>query len=102
VPLEEVQEPASEQGPPDASLADALRQVTVRLTAELGRTHMPVGRLVDLPHGHVVELDRDVDDAIDLYVNGRRFALGRMLVDRAGAWTVRIDQIVLDLAAAET
>jgi flagellar motor switch protein FliN/FliY len=102
MPIEEAHEPVSEQGSPDASLADALRQVTVRLTAELGRTHMPVGRLVDLPHGHVVELDRDVDDAIDLYVNGRRFALGRLLVDDAGAWTVRIDQIVLDLAEADT
>jgi flagellar motor switch protein FliN len=46
----------------DASLAGELRQVTVRLTAELGRTRMPIGRLVDLPTGHVVELDRDVEE----------------------------------------
>jgi flagellar motor switch protein FliN len=86
----------SPAGEADASLADALREVTVRLSAELGRTRMPIGRLVDLPTGHVVELDRDVEEPIDLYVNGRQFALGRLLVDDAGAWTVRIDQITLD------
>jgi flagellar motor switch protein FliN/FliY len=68
----------------------ALQSVPVRISAELGRTRMPVGRAVGLATGAVVDLDRAPDDPIDVFVNGRRLATGRLLlVD--DDWAVRIE-----------
>ncbi len=84
--------PAAEprRSPLDASL----RSMTVRLSAEVGRTRLPVEQLVAVPPGAVIELDRDADDPIDLYVNGRRFALGRLELTEAGEWAVRVERVL--------
>jgi flagellar motor switch protein FliN len=78
----------------DAPLGDALRDVRVRVWAELGRTRMPSGRVVALPGGQVVELDRDVEAPIDLYADGMRFATGRLLVTEDGGLAVRIEHVL--------
>jgi flagellar motor switch protein FliN len=78
----------------DAPLGDALRDVVIRVWAELGRTRMPSGRIVALPSGAVVELDREVDAPIDLYADGMRFATGRLLVTDDGGLAVRIEQVL--------
>jgi len=77
---------------------DLLRGVPLRLWAELGRTRLPVGRAVGLASGSVVELDRSIDEPVELYVNGRAFATGSLLVSEDGDWAVRIDEIKPDLA----
>jgi flagellar motor switch protein FliN/FliY len=78
----------------DAPLGDALRDVVIRVWAELGRTRMSSGRIVALPGGAVVELDREVDAPIDLYADGMRFATGRLLVTDDGGLAVRIEQVL--------
>jgi flagellar motor switch protein FliN/FliY len=78
----------------DTPLGDALRDVTIRVWAELGRTRMSSGRVVTLPGGAVVELDREVDAPIDLYADGMRFATGRLLVTDDGGLAVRIEQVL--------
>jgi len=79
--------------------ADAiLRGVGLRVSAEIGRAELPIGDAVAVPPGGVLELDRAADDPIDLLVNGRRFATGRLvLVD--GEWAVRIEEVLEDLSA---
>jgi len=72
---------------------DAVRAVPVRVWAELGRTHMPVGHAVGLATGAVVELDRAPDDPVDLYVNGRLFGSGRLLLVE-DEWAVRIETVL--------
>ena len=52
----------------------------MRVWAELGRAQMASADVVGLPAGAVVELNRGADEPIDLYVNGRRFATGRLMV----------------------
>ena len=83
-------------GDGDGFGGDVLRGVSLRVWAELGRASMPVGRAVGLASGSVVELDRGVDDPVDLYVNGRRFAVGRLLLAEDGEWAVQIDAITPD------
>ncbi len=83
-----------------SGLQRALAGVDVRVSAELGRAPRALGELVGLPSGSVVELDRDVDDPIDLYVNGARFAVGRLVIGDDGRWAVRIDQILAAPAIA--
>jgi len=73
--------------------AAAVRGVALRIWAELGRTRLPLGRAVGLASGSVVELDRTVDEPVDLFVNGRRFASGRLLVTDDGEWAVRIEAV---------
>jgi flagellar motor switch protein FliN/FliY len=78
----------------DAPLSDALLDVDVRVWAELGRTRMSSGRVVALPGGAVVELDREVDAPIDLYVDGMAFATGRLLVTEDGGLAIRVEQVL--------
>jgi len=73
--------------------SDSVRAVPVRVWAELGRTQMPVGRAVGLATGAVIELDKAPDDPVDLFVNGRLFGTGRLLlVD--DEWAVRIETVL--------
>jgi flagellar motor switch protein FliN/FliY len=73
--------------------SEALWDVPVRVWAELGRTRMAIGRAVTLPTGAVVDLDQEPDDPVDLYVNGRLFGSGRLLlVD--DEWAVRIESVL--------
>jgi flagellar motor switch protein FliN/FliY len=78
----------------DAPLSAALRDVTVRVWAELGRTRMSSGRIVALPGGAVVELDREIDEPIDIYADGMRFATGRLLVTEDGGLAIRVEEIL--------
>ena len=59
-----------------------------------GRTRLPSAQIVGLPTGAVVELDKQADDAIDLYVNGTHFATGRLVVVDGTDWAVRIEHVL--------
>ena len=72
----------------------SLSGIPVRVWAELGRARMPSAQVVGLPAGAVVELDKQADDAIDLYVNGTHFATGRLVVVDGTDWAVRIEHVL--------
>jgi flagellar motor switch protein FliN/FliY len=78
--------------------ADLLGNVGVRVAAELGRVNMTIRRAVNLAPGAVVELDRELEDPIDLYVNGRRFGTGRLVTLDGDEWAVRIDTVAFETA----
>jgi flagellar motor switch protein FliN/FliY len=79
---------ASDQGMTARSAADleAVFDVPVQVSAVLGRARMDVGDLLNLAPGAVLELDRRVGEAIDIYVNNRLVARGDVVVveDRLG------------------
>jgi flagellar motor switch protein FliN/FliY len=77
----------------NAPLGAALRAVPVRVWAELGRARMPAGTSLDLPTGSVVELDREVEDPVDLYVDGLHFATGRLRVAEDGGLQLEVEQV---------
>jgi flagellar motor switch protein FliM len=77
---------------PDPALRGALGQVPVRVWAELGRARLSLAEVVALGVGAVVELDRRLEDPIDLYVNGLRLGHGELqIVD--DEWAVRVDAV---------
>jgi flagellar motor switch protein FliN len=78
----------------DVPARPSLAGIPVRVWAELGRAQMPSAQVVGLPAGAVVELDRAADEPIDLYVNGRRFAIGRLVVVDGTDWAVRIEDVL--------
>jgi flagellar motor switch protein FliN len=73
--------------------APSLDGISVRVSAELGRSELASSDLIGLPVGSVVELDRRVEEPIDLYANGHRYATGRLVVVGDGEWGVEIDAV---------
>lgn len=59
---------------------EAVFDVPVHVSAVLRKTHMEVSQLLKLGRGAVVELDRKVGEAIDIYVNNRLVARGEVVV----------------------
>ena len=69
--------------------------VPVNISAVLGRAHMSVAQLLQLNQGSILELDRKVGEAIDIYVNNRLVARGEVVVvdERLG---VTMTEIIKD------
>lgn len=57
-----------------------LYDLTLPVSIELGRTRMTVQEVLALTRGSVIQLDRLVGEAIDIYVGERRFAQGEVVV----------------------
>jgi flagellar motor switch protein FliN len=86
--------------PHSQALEDALGGINLRVWAELGRAHMPLGRALGLPVGAVVDLDRAAEAPVDLYVNGTRFARGQLVVTDDGEWAVALDEVLARVPVA--
>ena len=73
---------AEAEGPTARGAADleAVFDVPVQVSAVLGRARMEVGDLLKLGPGTVLELDRKVGEAIDIYVNNRLVARGEVVL----------------------
>lgn len=89
VNYDEIDEPAEIQdrdkqdyaiGEAMASDVTAIYDIPVNVSAVLGSSTMQVSQLLKLGRGAVVELDRKVGEAIDIYVNNRLVARGEVVV----------------------
>ncbi len=98
--LQEIDDPDQEQndespynyGEPMAQDVTAIYDIPVQISAVLGRSTMQVSQLLKLGRGAVVELDRKVGEAIDIYVNNRLVARGEVVVveDKLGVTMTEI------------
>lgn len=81
-----------EIGEPMAKDVEAIYDIPVQISAVLGRSTMQVSQLLKLGRGAVVELDRKVGEAIDIYVNNRLVARGEVVVveDKLGVTMTEI------------
>jgi flagellar motor switch protein FliN/FliY len=75
-----------------ASELEAVFDVPVQVSAVLGRARMDVGGLLNLGPGTVIELDRRVGEAIEIYVNNRLVARGEVVLveDKLGVTMTEI------------
>jgi len=71
---------------------EAVFDVPVTVSAVLGKSAMEVSQLLKLGKGTIVELDRKVGEAIDIYVNDRLVARGEVVLveDRLGVTMTEI------------
>ena len=71
---------------------EAVFDVPVKISAVLGSSRMQVSDLLKLGAGSVVELDRKVGEAIDIYVNNRLVARGEVVLveDKLGVTMTEI------------
>jgi flagellar motor switch protein FliN/FliY len=67
-------------GGKSAADLEAMFDVPVQVSAVLGRARMDVGQLLKIGPGAVLELDRKVGEAIDIYVNNRLVARGEVVL----------------------
>ena len=83
VPADQAPEPEVKRTATDL---EAVFNVAVNVSAVLGKSTMEVSELLKLGRGSVVELDRKIGEAIDIYVNDRLVARGEVVLveDRLG------------------
>lgn len=97
--IAEVRAPGAENDKPEYAYGEAMAgdvtaiyDIPVQISAVLGRSTMQVNQLLKLGRGAVVELDRKVGEAIDIYVNNRLVARGEVVVveDKLGVTMTEI------------
>ena len=67
-------------GEKTAADLEAVFDVPVRISVVLGRAKVPVANLLKMDVGTVVELDRQVGEAVEIYVNDRLVARGEIVL----------------------
>ena len=68
------------QGEKSAADLEAVFDVPVRISVVLGRARVPVANLLKMDVGTVVELDRQVGEAVEIFVNERLVARGEIVL----------------------
>jgi len=70
-----------------------LLDVPLRVTVELGRTHLPIAELLKLAKGSIVELEKLAGEPLDVRVNGHLIARGEAVIvnDKFG---VRLSDVI--------
>jgi flagellar motor switch protein FliN/FliY len=87
--------PGSEAaGPRNTRDLEAVYDIPVTVSAVLGKATMQVSQLLKLGRGAVVELDRKLGEAIDIYVNNRLVARGEVVMVEDNRLGVTMTEIV--------
>jgi flagellar motor switch protein FliN/FliY len=73
---------------------EAVYDIPVQVSAVLGRATMQVSQLLKLGRGAVVELDRKLGEAVDIYVNNRLVARGEVVMVEDNRLGVTMTEIV--------
>lgn len=67
------------QGPQNQNL-NILLDVKLQLTVELGRTELPIKKVLELTKGSIVTLNKAAGEPVELYANGKLIAFGEVVV----------------------
>jgi flagellar motor switch protein FliN/FliY len=80
VELEDLQEDNEAITGEEKRKLDAILDIPVTISMEVGRSHISIRNLLQLNQGSVVELDRVAGEALDVLVNGTLIAHGEVVV----------------------
>jgi flagellar motor switch protein FliN/FliY len=92
--LAELVDNAEAAPPRTARELEAVYDIPVTVSAVLGKATMQVNQLLKLGRGAVVELDRKLGEAIDIYVNNRLVARGEVVMVDDSRLGVTMTEIV--------
>ena len=67
------------QGPQNQNL-NILLDVKLQLTVELGKTELPIKKVLELTKGSIVTLNKAAGEPVELYANGKLIAYGEVVV----------------------
>jgi len=59
---------------------DILMDIKLQLTVELGRTELPIKKVLELTRGSIIELEKVAGEPVELYANGKLVAHGEVVV----------------------
>jgi flagellar motor switch protein FliN/FliY len=93
-PLSAASEEAKQAASAPARELEAVYDIPVQISAVLGRATMQVSQLLKLGRGAVVELDRKLGEAVDIYVNNRLVARGEVVMVDDNRLGVTMTEIV--------
>jgi flagellar motor switch protein FliN/FliY len=96
--VEAAEEPGRSGGAKDLEF---ILDIPLEISVELGRTRMLVNDLLQLGQGSVVELTRLSDEPMDIYVNGKLFARGEVVVVNE-KFGVRLTDVVSPVERVKT
>lgn len=74
---------------------DLIRDVDVCLSVELGRTTMPLKNVLEMVEDTIIPLNREVDELLDIYVNGKAIAKGEVVTE-GNRFALRIVELAGD------
>lgn len=69
------------------------QDIKVQVSAELGRTEVPIQSLMELGEGSVLELKRDIDSPVQLVAQGVPLASGEVVVVD-GCFAIRVTEVI--------
>ena len=72
---------------------DLLAGVSLRISVEVGSASLSLAELLSLNEGSVIELDRQANDLLDIFVNGTLVAKGEVVAVE-GRYGIRVIDIV--------
>lgn len=73
------EEVPSAQGEVNKNL-EILMDIKLQLTVELGRTELPIKKVLELTRGSIIELEKVAGEPVELYANGKLVAHGEVVV----------------------
>ena len=88
----ELSEATDSGGTSSAASVEILLDMSLPVTVSLGRTKIPVRRLLQLSAGSVLQLDKSIDAPADLFVRDTKFATGDVVVVD-GQFGVRVKEV---------
>lgn len=88
----ELSEATDSGGTSSAASVEILLDMSLPITVSLGRTRIPVRRLLQLSAGSVLQLDKSIDAPVDLFVRDAKFATGDVVVVD-GQFGVRVKEV---------
>lgn len=59
---------------------DILMDIKLQMTVELGRTELPIKKVLELTRGSIIELEKVAGEPVELYANGKLVAHGEVVV----------------------
>ena len=83
--------------PDDTAGNNPFTRVPIEITVSVGRARPRVSELLQFGENSVLQLDRKVDDPVELYVGDRLIARGELQEvegDEAGRLAVRLTEVV--------
>ena len=77
---EAAEEAAAQAARSGGKTVEFIKDVTLAVTVEVGRARMTIQDLMQLGQGSVVELEKLAGESLDIFINGKRVALGEAVI----------------------
>lgn len=68
------------KSPTEVRNLEILKDVELDISVELGRKELPLGEVLHLVRGSIIELDKLAGEPVEIYANGHRIAEGEVVV----------------------